>query len=116
MNSTNRRKAAGSPAAGIVKVIAFIAIAVLIAVLLVCMTSGTKGGADTSAGAGRSPIPSATQTAKPDKTATPLQNIIESGAAEEQNFLDTPTASAVRPLMPSHPPRHTVQNGCDAAR
>lgn len=53
MNSTNRRKAAGSPAAGIVKVIAFIAIAVLIAVLLVCMTSGTKGGADTSEGAER---------------------------------------------------------------
>lgn len=88
MNSTNRRKAAGSPAAGIVKVIAFITIAALIAVLLVCMTSGTKGGADTSAGAGRTSTPSATQAAKPDKTATPLQNIIESGAAEEQKTDD----------------------------
>ncbi len=88
MNGTNKRRTAVSFTEGFSKIILFIAIASSIAMLLVFMTSGIKNGADTSEGAGRSPIPSATQTAKPDKTATPLQNIIESEAAEEPKTND----------------------------
>ncbi len=84
MNSTNRRKVAGSLTEVISRIFMFISIAASIAMMLLFVTSGAKNGADTSAGAGETPIPSATQTAKPDKTAPPLQNIIEIGTAEEQ--------------------------------